>query len=71
MLLVRRQLATTPYIAGDRFAAADISVTYALSLGAKHAEVALGNAEQAYMVRTMGREAYMRAFDRSHEGLKA
>src|SRR6266481_5488141 len=30
--LVKRQLARSPYLAGDRFTAADISVTYALNL---------------------------------------
>ncbi|MEI6419295.1 MAG: glutathione S-transferase family protein [Sphingomonadales bacterium] len=65
-LLVRRQLASTPYIAGDRFTAADISITYALTLGANRAGFVLSEVEQAYVGRTMGREAYQRAFDRSH-----
>ena len=69
LLLVRRQLATAPYIAGDRFTAADISVTYALNLGANHAGFALGEAEQAYLARTTGRDAYRRAIDRSHQGV--
>jgi glutathione S-transferase len=59
--LVRRQLAGSPYLAGDRFTAADISVTYALELGRNHAGVVLGDAEQAYLARTMGRDAYKRA----------
>lgn len=69
LLLVRRQLACAPYMAGDRFTAADISVTYALNLGAKHAGLVLGDAEQAYLGRTTDRDAYKRAFDRSHEAM--
>lgn len=71
VLLVRRQLASAPYMAGDAFTAADISVTYALNLGANHAGFVLTDAEQAYLARTTSREAYKRAFDRSHEGLAA
>ena len=71
LLLVRRQLADAPYMAGERFTAADISVTYALKLGANHAGFVLGDAEQAYLARTTDREAYKRAFDRSHEGMAA
>ena len=71
LLLVRRQLAQAPYMAGDRFTAADISVSYALRLGANHAGFALGDAEQAYLARTTARDAYKRAFDRSHEGVPA
>jgi glutathione S-transferase len=70
-LLVRRQLAGAPYMAGDGFTAADISVSYALSLGANHAGLALSDAEQAYLARTQARDAYKRAFDRSHEGVTA
>ena len=68
LLLVRRQLASAPYMAGERFTAADISVTYALNLGANHAGFVLSDAEHAYLARTTGRDAYKRAFDRSHEG---
>jgi len=71
LLLVRRQLADAPYMAGNRFTAADISVTYALNLGVNHAGFVLSNAEHAYLARTMGRDAYKRAIDRSHEGLAA
>lgn len=67
LLLVRRQLAAEPYMAGNRFTAADISVTYALNLAANHAGFILSDAEQEYLARTMGRDAYKRAFDRSHE----
>ncbi len=68
-LLVRRQLANAPYMAGDSFTAADISVAYALRLAANHAGFTLTDAEQAYLDRTTARDGYKRAFDRSHEGL--
>ena len=67
--LVRRQLARSPYLAGDRFTAADISVTYALQLGGNHGGITLGEVEQAYIARTTGREAFRRAMERSHEGV--
>ncbi len=68
LLLIRRQLAGALYMAGDRFTAADISVTYALNLGANHARFVLSDAEQAYVARTTARAGYKRAFDRSHQG---
>jgi glutathione S-transferase len=71
LLLVGRQLARAPYMAGDQFTAADISVTYALNLGANHARFVLSDAEQAYLARTTGRDSYKRAMDRSHEGVTA
>ena len=60
---VSRQLARAPYMAGDAFTAADISVTYALILASRAGGVALGEAEQAYMARTTARPAYQRALD--------
>jgi glutathione S-transferase len=59
--LVTRQLARAPYMAGDAFTAADISVTYALQLARRNAGVTLGEAESAYMARTTGRDACQRA----------
>ena len=61
--LVTRQLARSPYLAGEAFTAADISVTYALQLARRSGGVVLGEAEQAYMARTSGREAYKRAME--------
>jgi glutathione S-transferase len=61
--LVTRRLARSPYLAGETFTAADISVTYALQLARRFGGVALGEAEQAYMARTTGREAYERAME--------
>lgn len=59
--LVTRQLARSPYLAGEAFTAADISVTYALGLAQRFAGVALGEVEQAYLARTTGRDAWKRA----------
>jgi glutathione S-transferase len=61
--LVTRQLARSPYLAGDAFTAADISVTYALEFAQRSGAAALGKAEQAYVARTSGREAYKRAME--------
>lgn len=61
--LVTRQLLLSPYLAGENFTAADISVTYALMLARRAAGIALGAAEQAYMVRTSERQAYKRALE--------
>jgi len=63
--LVAQQLARSPYLAGETFTAADISVTYALELGKNHCGIVLGDAEQAYLARTTGREAYRTALERS------
>lgn len=69
--LVSERLATSLYLAGEAFTAADISVTYALNLGQRNCGIALGDAEQAYLARTTGRDAYKRALERSHEGVNA
>jgi len=61
--LVTRQLARSPYLAGDQFTAADISVTYALELAQRSVGFALGEVEQAYVARTSGRDAYKRAME--------
>jgi glutathione S-transferase len=61
--LVARQLARSPYLAGETFTAADISVTYALQFARRGGGIALGEAEQAYMARTSGRKAYKRAME--------
>jgi glutathione S-transferase len=63
LTLVTRQLARAPYLAGDTFTAADISVSYALQLAGKFGGVTLGDAEQAYLARTSSRDAYRRALN--------
>src|SRR6201996_4709598 len=54
--LVTRRLAQSPYLAGEAFTAADISVTYGLELATRNGGVTLGEAERAYVARTSGRE---------------
>jgi glutathione S-transferase len=66
LTLVIRQLARSPYLAGDAFTAADISVTYALEFAQRTGCAALGEAEQAYVIRTSGREGYKRAMQTCH-----
>ena len=63
MKLVKRQLARAPYMAGEAFTAADISVTYALTLAKRMGGIVLDESEKAYMARTTGREGYHRALD--------
>ena len=64
--LVTRQLAHTPYLAGEAFTAADISVTYALQLAQRAVGFPLGEAELAYVARTTARDGYRRAMDACH-----
>ena len=61
--LVTRQLARAPYMAGETFTAADISVTYALEFAQRAGGVVLGEPERAYIARTTGREGYGRAME--------
>jgi glutathione S-transferase len=61
--LVTRQLARSPYLAGEAFTAADISVSYALGLARRAGGVTLGEAERAYLGRVRAREAYKRAME--------
>ena len=61
--LVARQLAGSAYLAGDRFTAADISVTYALEFAQRTGNAVLSEVEQAYVARTTGRDGYKRAMD--------
>lgn len=61
--LVTRQLGRAPYMAGEAFTAADISVTYALTFAQRAGGFTLGEAEKAYWERTTGRDAYKRALN--------
>jgi glutathione S-transferase len=63
MRLVRRQLANAPFMAGDRFTAADISITYALQFAQWTGSAKLGEAEREYVARATARDAYRRAMD--------
>jgi glutathione S-transferase len=64
--LVTRRLASSSYLAGKRFTAADISVAYALEMGMR-----LGQGERydpavtTYLERLQARDAYQRALARS------
>jgi len=64
--LVARQLDRTPYLAGERFTAADISVTYALEFAQRTGNAVLSETELAYVARTTGRDAYQRAMQTCH-----
>jgi glutathione S-transferase/3-isopropylmalate dehydratase len=61
--LVIRRLADRPYLAGDRFTAADISVSYALLLGLRTGNYIPGPVERDYLARTTARPAYGRAME--------
>jgi glutathione S-transferase len=61
--LVTRQLARAPFMAGDAFTAADISITYALTFAQAAGGLTLGETEKAYWSRTTARPAYRRALD--------
>ena len=67
LTLVTRQLARSPYLAGERFTAADISVTYALELAQRAVKFPLGEAELAYVARTSARDGYKRAMAACHD----
>jgi glutathione S-transferase len=66
LTLVSGRLEGSPHLAGEAFTAADISVIYALEMGAR-----VGIADQyppavsAYMQRLSGRDAYQRALSQS------
>ena len=61
LALVTRQLERAPYMAGDAFTAADISVGYALQMARKNIGFVFGETEQAYMTRLRQRDGYQRA----------
>lgn len=61
--LVRRQLARSPYVAGDRFTAADISITYALEFAQRTIGFTFGVTELHYIERTTARAGYQCAMD--------
>lgn len=61
LALVTRRLEQAPYMAGDRFTAADISVAYGLRLGRQHRVFELGELETDYLERMLARPACRRA----------
>ena len=64
MKLVKRQLARTPYLAGDTFTAADISVAYTLQLAQRSGGIVLNEPELSYMARVRGRDGYKRTLEK-------
>jgi glutathione S-transferase len=61
--LVVRQLERTPYVAGEAFTAADISVAYSLLQARRIGTIAFGEIEAAYAARVTARGGYRRAMD--------
>jgi glutathione S-transferase len=61
--LVTRQLERTPWLAGEAFTAADISVGYALEMARKNIGYAFGAVELAYMERFRARAGYKRTLE--------
>lgn len=66
LALVTRQLARSPYLAGDTFTAADISVGYSLIWVKRCKLFDFGDAERAYMERLTARDGYKRAMGACH-----
>ena len=64
--LVTRQLEQASFMAGERFTAADISVTYALEMAQRNVGFVLGATEQGYLARMRSRGAYERAMQTCH-----
>jgi glutathione S-transferase len=64
--LVTRQLERTPWLAGEKFTAADISVIYALELAQRNVGFVLGPREAEYVARNRARAAYQRAMETCH-----
>jgi len=62
--IVARQLAQAPYMAGEAFTAADISISYALQFAERTRGAVLREDELAYLARTTGRAGYRRAMDK-------
>lgn len=50
-------------MAGGRFTAADIPLTYALEFAQRTGNAVPSEAERAYLARTTARDAYRRAMD--------
>lgn len=64
--LVTRQLARTPYLAGDTFTAADISVGYSLIWVKRCKLFDFGEIELAYIERLKARDGYKRTMAACH-----
>ena len=67
LLLVTHQLARSPYLAGDTFTAADISVGYSLIWVKRCKLFDFGKIELAYIERLIARDGYKRAMAACHD----
>ena len=67
LVLVTRQLARSPYLAGDTFTAADISVGYSLIWVKRCKLFDFGKIELAYIERLLARDGYKRAMAVCHD----
>jgi glutathione S-transferase len=67
LVLVARQLARSPYLAGDNFTAADISVGYSLIWVMRCKLFDFGKIELAYIERLKSRDGYQRAMAACHD----
>jgi glutathione S-transferase len=67
LVLVTRQLARSPYLAGDTFTAADISVGYSLIWVKRCKLFDFGKIELAYIERLIARDGYKRAMAACHD----
>jgi glutathione S-transferase len=67
LMLVTRQLARSPYLAGDKFTAADISVGYTLIWVKRSKLFDFGENELAYIERLTARDGYKRTMAACHD----
>jgi glutathione S-transferase len=67
LVLVTRQLTRSPFLAGDNFTAADISVGYSLIWVKRCKLFDFGKVELAYIERLTTRDGYKRAMDACHD----
>jgi glutathione S-transferase len=67
LVLVTRQLARSPYLAGNTFTSADISVGYSLIWVKRCKLFDFGKIELAYIERLTARDGYKRAMAACHD----
>jgi glutathione S-transferase len=65
LTLVTKRLEEVPYVAGNAFTAADISICYALGIGTRLGADPYGPAIKSYLERLTARDAYKRAMKKS------
>ena len=64
---IAKQLGDSAYILGDEFSAADFGVAYVVSLAQRLGQLEAWPTLSAYLARTQGRPAYLRAVARAVE----